>query len=106
MTPFTLDLPDELAARLAELPKSEVNRFAVIALTDLVNGTSHIHEDDPALDVYPELDDETIAAIEEALNDVEAGRTIPFEQVRAEWEAEKAARHATREQPSPAAATA
>lgn len=101
MTTFTLDLPDELAERLAELPKPEVNAFAVIALTDWVNGAGH------DLDAEFELDDETIVAVEEALNDVEAGRTIPFEQVRAEWEAEKAARHAAaREQSIPAAAAA
>jgi len=98
MTTFTLDLPDELAERLAELPKAEVNAFAANMLTQLVQA-------DDDLDL--ELDADTIAAIEEGLDDVEAGRTIPFEQVRAEWDAEKASRHAAaREQSVPAAAAA
>lgn len=36
--------------------------------------------------------EETCQAIAEGLADVEAGRTVPFEQVLAEWEADKAAR--------------
>ena len=101
MTAFTLNLPEELAARLAELPKAEVDAYAASVLTPLVNGD----EEDDDLDL--ELDDETIAAIEEGLDDVEAGRTIPFEQVHAEWEAEKASRHAATRKPEvPAAAAA
>ncbi len=36
--------------------------------------------------------EETCQAIAEGLADMDAGRTIPFEEVRARWEAEKAAR--------------
>ncbi len=36
--------------------------------------------------------EETCQAIAEGLADMEAGRTVPFEEVRARWEAEKAAR--------------
>lgn len=36
--------------------------------------------------------EETCQAIAEGFADVDAGRTIPFEEVRAQWEAEKAAR--------------
>ncbi len=36
--------------------------------------------------------DQTRQAIAEGLADMDAGRTIPFEEVRAQWEAEKAAR--------------
>ncbi len=36
--------------------------------------------------------EETCQAIAEGFADVDAGRTIPFEEVRARWEAEKAAR--------------
>ena len=38
--------------------------------------------------------EETGQAIAEGLADVEAGRTVPFEQILAEWEADKAARRA------------
>ena len=34
--------------------------------------------------------EETCQAIAEGLADMDAGRTIPFEEVRAQWEAEKA----------------
>jgi len=86
MTAFTLNLPEELAARLAELPKAEVDAYAASVLTPLVNGD----EEDDDLDL--ELDDETIAAIEEGLDDVEAGRTIPLEEAQAHFEAAFAAR--------------
>ena len=36
--------------------------------------------------------EETCQAIAEGLADMEAGRTVPFEEVRAQWEAQKAAR--------------
>lgn len=36
--------------------------------------------------------EETCQAIAEGLADIDAGRTIPFEVVRAQWEAEKAVR--------------
>ena len=55
MTAFTLDLPDELAERLAQLPKAELNAYAVSVFTPLVQ----TDEDD--LDL--ELDADTIAAI-------------------------------------------
>lgn len=36
--------------------------------------------------------EETCQAIAEGLADMEAGRTVPFAEVRAQWEAQKAAR--------------
>lgn len=36
--------------------------------------------------------EETCQAIAEGLADMDAGRTIPFEEVRAQWEAEKSGR--------------
>ena len=89
MTAFTLDLPDELAERLAELPKAELNAYAVSVFTPLVQ----TDEDD--LDL--ELDADTIAAIQEGLDDVEAGRTISLEEAQAHFEAAFAARQQARE---------
>lgn len=36
--------------------------------------------------------EETCQAIAEGFADIDAGRTVPFEEVRAQWEAQKAAR--------------
>jgi len=78
---ITIDLPDELAARLAELlPEEERNRFAVNAIAEALEA----HRRDSA---------ECVAAVKEALADMKAGRNlIPFEGVCRQWEADKAAR--------------
>jgi len=74
MTTITLELPDDLAARLAALlPEGERDRFAVAAIAD-------------ALETC-----ECVAAVEEALADRDAGRTISFEEEIARWQRQKAA---------------
>lgn len=45
-------------------------------------------EDIDSLDCLEEIDRETIAAIERGIRDADAGRTVPFEEVRrmvSEW---------------------
>ena len=44
-----------------------------------------------ALEARRQEYEETCQAIAEGLTDMNAGRTIPFEEVRARWEADKAA---------------
>jgi predicted transcriptional regulator len=77
MTTLTLTLPDDLAERLAVLPPSEVNAYAVQALADLVEADG----------ADSELNEETIAAIEQGLADMDAGRTFSLEEVRARTDA-------------------
>lgn len=64
---LTIDLPDELASRLmALLSAEECGRFAVSAIAD-------------ALLAQERDASECIAAVEEAITDMEAGRSISFE---------------------------
>lgn len=72
---ITIDLPDELASRLAELlPEEERNRFAIAAIAE-------------ALEARKRDSSECIAAVEEALADMDEGRNlIPFEEVCRQWE--------------------
>jgi len=101
---ITIELPDELTERLnALLPEDERARFAVAAIADALQARQReeaadkrvlaaLHADlDP--DADPERDArECIAAGEEALADVDAGRgLVPFEEVRRRWEADTAA---------------
>lgn len=74
---LNLSLPDELAERLAALPKDTVNNYAVQALADLLEADA----------TDAQLDSDTIAAIEKGLADVDAGRTFLLEQVRARTDA-------------------
>ena len=84
MTAFTLDLPDDLAARLAALPKAEVNAYAASVLTPLVGDGDEENDDE---DENGEPDPELIAALREALADEEAGNLRTLEQVDAAVEA-------------------
>jgi predicted transcriptional regulator len=88
MTTFTLTLPDDLAERLAVLPKDQVNAFAVSALSQLVGNV----EDDALFLNEEDLDAEIIAAIEEGLDDIKAGNLRTLEQVDAAVEAALTAR--------------
>ena len=73
-----MTLPDELANRLnVLLPEAEREHFALSALADAILA----QEQDSA---------ECIAAVEEALADMEAGRTISLEESIARWEKQKA----------------
>ena len=75
MTTFTLNLnlPDELAERLAELPADAVNDYAVSALTELAEEA----EPDPDL----------IVALRAGVADLKAGRLLTLEQAEAEFDA-------------------
>ena len=48
-----------------------------------------------ALEARRQEYEETCQAIAEGLADMDAGRTIPFEEVRAKWESEKASRRSS-----------
>jgi predicted transcriptional regulator len=77
---LTIDLPDELASRLAELlPEEERDRFAVAAIAE-------------ALEARRCDSAECIAAVEQALEDMDEGRNlIPFEEVCRQWDADREA---------------
>ena len=85
MTAITLHLrlPDDLAARLAELPPDELNAGAARALADLVSNGEIV--DDP----NEHLSDAEFAAVRDGVNrdlaDSRAGRVTPL----AEWAARK-----------------
>lgn len=99
---ITIDLPDELATRLAALlPEEERARFAVAAIADALETRQEeaaaeekilaaLRADlDPDKD--PERDSaECVAAVEEALADMETGRTVSLEEERARWQQQKA----------------
>ena len=75
---LTIDLPEELASRLNELlPEEERVRFAVAAIAHALV----VQERDSA---------ECIAAVEEAIAEMETGRTIALKDERARWEKQKA----------------
>ena len=76
---LTIDLPDELASRIkAILPEEERRQFAVSAIAEAIL----LREQDSA---------ECIAAVEEGIADMKAGRTISLEEEKAHWEQQKAA---------------
>jgi predicted transcriptional regulator len=100
---ITMDLPDELAARLAELlPEEERDRFAIAAIAEALAARLQDHDARLAASLIAEIDPqeepereaaECIAIVEEGLEDVDAGRNlISFEDARRQWEAEKQAR--------------
>ncbi len=75
---LTIDLPDELASRLNNLlPEDERVRFAVAAIADALVA----QERDSA---------ECVTAVEEALAEMEIGRTISLDDEKARWEVQKA----------------
>jgi predicted transcriptional regulator len=87
---MTIELPDELASRLnALLPEEERGSFAVSAIADALLA----QERDSA---------ECIAAVEEAIADMETGRSVSFEEEEARWQQQitamlpKASVHAAR----------
>ncbi len=75
---LTIDLPDEVASRLnALLPEEERGRFAVSAIADAL--------------LAQERDSvECMAAVEEAIVDVENERSVSLDDERARWQQEKA----------------
>lgn len=106
---FSVELPDELAGRLAALlPEEERDGFAIAAIADALEARQReIEADERVLaalraDLDPEREPERdaaecVAAVEEALADVEAERNlVSFEEACRRWDAEKAARRADR----------
>ena len=98
---LTLNLPEELATRLAAtLPEAERDRFALTAIADAL--AARQREAEARLeqvllaDYDPEQDAaECRAIVEEGLDDVEAGRDIvSFDEAQRRWEAERATRRA------------
>ena len=83
MTTFTLTLPDELTARLAELPRDAVNAYAVAAFTPLIDGTADDEEEDEDGEPDPDL----IAALRAGLAEEEAGNLLTLEEARERFEA-------------------
>jgi predicted transcriptional regulator len=93
MTPFilTLNLPEDLARRLAALPAEEVNAFAVAALSDLVSDEEEDKEGEP--------DPDLIAALRRGLAEADAGNLLTLEEAQANFDAKfEAALAAVREQ--------
>ena len=71
---ITIELPDELSSRLAaSVPEEERVEFAVAAIAE-------------ALEAQRQEEAECVAALEEALADMEAGRSISFEESQRQWE--------------------
>src|SRR5882724_4362895 len=102
MMTLTLDLPEELASRLAMLlPEEERDRFAVAAIAEALAARQRSDAQLAAsllADLDPDKDPESEAAecisiVEEGLEDVDAGRNlISFEEACRRWEADKATR--------------
>ena len=83
MTTFTLELPDDLAARMESIPPDQRNHYAVAALRaqmeedELLAQEAHLHE------TYP-LNEDDKASLARAFADVEAGRVYDGDTVMAE----------------------
>ena len=75
ISPKTQELLQKQAGRLGQ----EENALADALLWSMLQAVSGEHE-------------ETCQAIAEGLADVDAGRTVSFEEARAQWEQQKAAR--------------
>lgn len=80
---LTLQLPEDLAQRLSPLPENDRHRFALAAL--------RYFDPEDTLAIEEQDKSETIAAVREALAEVDAGLDIPFEEYlekrRAFWKA-------------------
>src|SRR5579862_4524411 len=77
---LTIDLPDELAARLIVLlPEEAREPFAVSAIAEALLA----QESDSA---------DCADAIEEAFADMEAGRSVTLEEEKAGWQSQRATR--------------
>jgi predicted transcriptional regulator len=73
---LTIDLPDEVAVRLASLPEDEQRRFSIAAITD-------------ALAFRLEEEGDCQPVIEQALADMDAGiGLVSFEELCRQWDAE------------------
>ena len=79
---ITIDLPDELASRLAQLPEEERTRFSVAAIADAL--------------IFRDEEQNIVEIVEQALADMDEGRgLVSFEEVCRQWDSEKAEHEAT-----------
>lgn len=96
----TITIPDELAERLRERAQErgqDLNTFALATLAAKVEEQEEEEE---------ELDAETIAALQEGLADIRAGRTLSLGEVRAQTSAALRERFGSGEGKSKAVTTA
>jgi hypothetical protein len=96
MKTLTIELPEDLAARLlAILPPEEINAFAVALLEDALDQ-----------DADRELPEDLKDALREGKEDLEAGRFYPAEEMDARMEAFLQERREARERENAARAAA
>ncbi len=96
---MTITLPDELAAQMSTLlPEDERDGFAATAIADALEARRRAADADGRLvsalraDLGPERDSaECVAAVNEALAEMQDGLTISFEEEKARWQQQKAA---------------
>lgn len=83
---LTLELPEELAARLKDLPEEERHSFSIAAIADALTC------------LYCEIEPEEgdwIEQVNQAIDEIEAGQTgMPIEELFRQWDAEKESRRA------------
>jgi len=80
---ITIELPDELATRLRADAEAQGRDVAAV----VADTVAAAYDDEEA-----EMDDETIAALERGVADVEANRTFSLDEVRNRTDAALAAR--------------
>jgi predicted transcriptional regulator len=86
MTTITIELPDDLAARLTEqasAAQTSLEQFVAGLLAGNADADDWV-EDPPSAGWDASLTPEDIAAIEEGLADAAAGRVRPWDEVRPE----------------------
>jgi predicted transcriptional regulator len=85
MTTITIDLPDDVLTRLSQHARTFKTSVTELAEAFVVRGIEDEDQSEQGWD--PSLTPEDIAAIEEGLADIAAGRTRPWSEVRAEMQA-------------------
>jgi hypothetical protein len=104
---LTINLPDELASRLTRLlPEQEHDRFTLSALDNALNVRQQEYEarfaESLLVDIDPEQEPEREAAECTAIIEAEFAAmqtnddSLTLEEVRQQWESEKAARRAVK----------
>lgn len=94
---ITIEVPDDLAARLQTLPQAaaDLNAFVVAALAekaDVAQMDAEMDSDDYYVNENGDLDPDLVAALRGGLADRDAGHLHTLEDVRAGVEAALAAR--------------
>ena len=74
---ITIELPDELASRLAQLPEEERSRFSIVAIADTLT--------------LRDEEQNVVEVVGRALADMDEGRgLVSFGEVCRQWDSEKA----------------